>query len=378
MASVLITGASKGIGRAAAAEFARRGHRVIATARDPRTLAGLPADQRLALDVTDPDSITSAVGEAGEVDVLVANAGAIFVAAVEATPAEALARLLEVNTIGALRVAQAVLPGMRARGRGRLLFLSSIAGRIVRPRQAAYAATKWALEALVEALAIEAGPLGIEAALLEPGPVSSGASRPRHRLHPARRSLRPPAHPGRRARRPDDHAGRGRGRDRRRGRGAAAAPAHPHRPARRPDPGRTPGRTRRPPVHPRCIHGRPVVNGEWRLTELLLPLLVAAPAGRIVNVASEYYSRKLDLGNLQGEQKHSYFGAYSASELGKVLFTTELARRIKGSGVTVMSVSPGPARTNFSRPSGVTGLVLGVMQHTPMVKPADQAAGGIS
>ena len=64
---------------------------------------------------------------------------------------------------------------MRTRGRGRLLFMSSIAGRIARPPQAAYAATKWALEALVEALAIEAGPLGIEAALLEPGPVSSGA-----------------------------------------------------------------------------------------------------------------------------------------------------------------------------------------------------------
>jgi NADP-dependent 3-hydroxy acid dehydrogenase YdfG len=175
MASVLITGASKGIGRAAAAELARRGHRVIATARDPRTLAGLPADQRLALDVTNPGSITSAVGEAGEVDVLVSNAGEIFVAAVEATPPEALARLLDINTIGALRVAQAVLPGMRARGRGRLLFVSSIAGRIVPPREAAYAATKWALEALVEALAIEAGPLGIEAALLEPGPVSSGA-----------------------------------------------------------------------------------------------------------------------------------------------------------------------------------------------------------
>ena len=174
MASVLITGASKGIGRAAAAEFARRGHRVIATARDPRTLAGLPADQRLALDVTNPDSITSAVREAGEVDVLVSNAGAIFVAAVEATPPGEFARLLDINTIGALRVAQAVLPGMRARGRGRLLFMSSIAGRITPPRQAAYAATKWALEALVEALAIEAGPLGIEAALLEPGPVSSG------------------------------------------------------------------------------------------------------------------------------------------------------------------------------------------------------------
>jgi short-subunit dehydrogenase len=64
---------------------------------------------------------------------------------------------------------------MRARGRGRLLFMSSIAGRIATPRQAAYAATKWAIEALVEALVIEAGPLGIETALLEPGPVSSGA-----------------------------------------------------------------------------------------------------------------------------------------------------------------------------------------------------------
>ena len=120
------------------------------------------------------------------------------------------------------------------------------------------------------------------------------------------------------------------------------------------------------------------MNGKWRLTELLLPLLAGAAAGRIVNVVSEFYSRKLDLDNLQGQRKYSYFGAYSASELGKVLFTTELARRIKGSGVTVVSVSPGPARTNFSRPSGVMGLVLGVMQHTPMVKPADQAARGIA
>ena len=82
MASVLITGASKGIGRATAAELTRRGHRVIATARDPRTLAGLPVDQRLALDVTDPDSIAPAVRLAGEIDVLVSNAGEIFYAAV--------------------------------------------------------------------------------------------------------------------------------------------------------------------------------------------------------------------------------------------------------------------------------------------------------
>jgi NAD(P)-dependent dehydrogenase (short-subunit alcohol dehydrogenase family) len=92
-------------------------------------------------------------------------------------------------------------------------------------------------------------------------------------------------------------------------------------------------------------------------------------------VVSEFYGRKLDLGNLQGERKFSYFGAYRASKLGEVLFTTELARRIKGSGVTVVSVSPGPARTNFALPSGVLGVVLDVMQHTPMFKPAGQAAG---
>jgi NADP-dependent 3-hydroxy acid dehydrogenase YdfG len=175
MASVLITGASKGIGRATAAEFARRGYRVVATARDPESLADLDVDQRLALDVTDPASVAAAIRAAGEVDILISNAGVIFYAAVEATPPEQLARLFDLNTVGALRVAQAVLPGMRARGRGRLLFMSSVAGRIVLPPGAAYAATKWALEALVEALAIEVAPFGVEAALLEPGAVSSGA-----------------------------------------------------------------------------------------------------------------------------------------------------------------------------------------------------------
>jgi NAD(P)-dependent dehydrogenase (short-subunit alcohol dehydrogenase family) len=175
MASVLITGASKGIGRATAAEFARRGHRVVATARDPRSLTGLDVDQRLPLDVTDPASVAAAVEAAGEIDVLVSNAGVIFYAAVEAIPPDKFAEIFDLNTVGALRVAQAVLPGMRARGHGRLLFMSSVAGRIVLPPGAAYAATKWALEALVEGLAIEVAPFGLEAALLEPGAVSSGA-----------------------------------------------------------------------------------------------------------------------------------------------------------------------------------------------------------
>jgi hypothetical protein len=92
------------------------------------------------------------------------------------------------------------------------------------------------------------------------------------------------------------------------------------------------------------------VTGKWRLTELLRPLLVAAPAGPIVNVVPEYYSRKLDLGNLQGERKHSYFGAYSASELGKVLFSTELARRIKGSGGPTASGALTQTTTDFREP----------------------------
>src|SRR5262249_48178032 len=113
------------------------------------------------------------------------------------------------------------------------------------------------------------------------------------------------------------------------------------------------------------------------LTELLLPLLVHAPAGRIINVVSEIYSRRLDLGNLQGERKYGSSRASRASRPGPVLFPAELARRIQGSGVTVVSVSPGPAKTNFGGggPSGMMALVLGVMKRTRVFKPADQAAG---
>lgn len=175
MTSVLITGANRGIGRAVATEFAGRGHRVVATARDPRTLADLDVALRLSLDVTDDASVTAAVDAAGDIDIVVANAGVIFYAAVEATPLAELQRLLNLNTVGAIRVAQAVLPQMRSRRDGKLLFMSSVLGRVVLPPGAAYAATKWALEALVEALAIEVAPLGIQAALLEPGAVSSGA-----------------------------------------------------------------------------------------------------------------------------------------------------------------------------------------------------------
>src|ERR1700761_7136674 len=116
MSSVLITGANRGIGRAIATEFAGRGHRVVATARDPHTLADVAAAERLALDVTDDASVTAAVAAAGDIDIVVANAGVIFYAAVEATPVSELQRLFTLNTVGAIRVAQAVLPQMRSVG----------------------------------------------------------------------------------------------------------------------------------------------------------------------------------------------------------------------------------------------------------------------
>ncbi len=175
MPSVLITGASKGIGRATAIEFAARGYRVIATARDPQSLEGLDVTERLRLDVTDQASVEQAVKAAGDVDVLVSNAGAIFLAAVEASPIDEIERLFAQNTAGAIRVAQAVLPQMRERRSGRLLFVSSAVGRLVLSGNAAYAASKWALEALAESLAIETAPFGIHTTLLQPGPVSSGA-----------------------------------------------------------------------------------------------------------------------------------------------------------------------------------------------------------
>lgn len=174
MASVLITGASRGIGRAIAVELAARGHRVIATARGPETLADLPVDRRLRLDVTDQESVDQAVRDAGDVDALIGNAGETVRAPLESVPLGEVERLFRLNTLGALRVAQAVLPAMRERGSGRLVFVSSIQGRLVLPMIGAYGASKWALEALAETLAIEAGHFGVKVSVVQPGAVSSG------------------------------------------------------------------------------------------------------------------------------------------------------------------------------------------------------------
>ena len=176
MASVLVTGASRGIGRAIAAELAGHGHRVVATARRPEELAGLPADRRLRLDVTDQGSVEAAVEAAGPIDVLVSNAGETVRAPLESVPLAEVERLFQVNTFGALRVAQAVLPAMRRRGSGRLVFVSSVQGRLVLPMIGPYGASKWALEALAETLALEAGHFGVAVTVVQPGAVSSGGA----------------------------------------------------------------------------------------------------------------------------------------------------------------------------------------------------------
>jgi NADP-dependent 3-hydroxy acid dehydrogenase YdfG len=173
MSSILITGASQGIGRATALELAGRGHRVIGTARNPDSLADLPIAERLPLDVTDQAGVDAAIKAAGRIDVVVNNAGETVRASLETVPVSEVARLFDLNTLGALRVVQAVLPGMRARGSGHLVFMSSIQGRTVLPTIGPYGMSKWAMEAMAEALAIETGHFGIKVSLVQPGVVAT-------------------------------------------------------------------------------------------------------------------------------------------------------------------------------------------------------------
>jgi NADP-dependent 3-hydroxy acid dehydrogenase YdfG len=178
MARVLITGASRGIGKGTAIALAGKGHEVIATARDVAALEDVPAALKLQLDVTDQASVGAALAQAGRVDVLVSNAGATVRAPLETIPLDALRNLFELNAFGALRVAQAVLPQMRERGCGQLIFVSSIQGRLVIPLIGAYGASKWALEAFAETMAIEAGHFGVSVHVLElPAVTSGGAER---------------------------------------------------------------------------------------------------------------------------------------------------------------------------------------------------------
>jgi NAD(P)-dependent dehydrogenase (short-subunit alcohol dehydrogenase family) len=169
MARTLITGCSTGFGRAAAIELTKRGHQVVATSRRVDALEGLDVDARLELDVTDEASVRAAVDAAGTVDALVNNAGIVIGGPVELVPVAEVQRLFETNVFGPLRMMQAVLPQMRARGRGTIVNVSSVNGRVSAPLSGFYAATKYALEAMSEALHYEAEHFGIHTVIIEPG-----------------------------------------------------------------------------------------------------------------------------------------------------------------------------------------------------------------
>jgi NAD(P)-dependent dehydrogenase (short-subunit alcohol dehydrogenase family) len=186
MKKVLITGCSTGFGFEAAKYLAKKGHQVYATMRNLNT-SNAEAGETLKdfaktntlkidvveLDVTSDESVSKAMSNIPTVDVLINNAGRGFGGPLESfTSAECLAQL-DLNVIGNVRMIKAVLPGMRAQKSGLIIQLSSVAGRLAVPGFGIYHASKWAVEALSESLRCELGPLGIDVAMVQPGPFST-------------------------------------------------------------------------------------------------------------------------------------------------------------------------------------------------------------
>jgi NAD(P)-dependent dehydrogenase (short-subunit alcohol dehydrogenase family) len=172
---VLITGCSTGIGKATALHLARRGWVVYATARRLSDVGDLASAgcRTLALDVTDESSMVAAVRaieEAeGAVGVLVNNAGYSQSGAIESVPLERVRKQFETNVFGTVRMTQLVLPAMRGRRRGKIVNVGSMGGRFTFPGGGYYHATKYALEAITDALRFEVAGFGIDAILIEPG-----------------------------------------------------------------------------------------------------------------------------------------------------------------------------------------------------------------
>ncbi len=183
----LVTGASSGIGRATALLLARSGYRVFATVRSEAKEASLRADaaglpiEIVQLDLADDAGATRTVQEvlrrAGRIDVLVNNAGYAMLGAIEDLPREDLRHQFEVNVFGAMQLCREVIPTMRAQRSGRIVNVSSLAGKVSVPLMGAYCASKFALEGFSDALRAELKPAGIRVALVEPGPVATNFNR---------------------------------------------------------------------------------------------------------------------------------------------------------------------------------------------------------
>lgn len=184
MSIVLVTGANRGIGACITRRLASAGHTVFAGMRRPSEssdLTGADGDIRpIRLDVTREDSVNEAVAtigeQAGAPDVLVNNAGVAWFAAAEEMSEAMLRQTMETNFFGAVRCAQAVLPGMRRRGSGHIITISTIAAAVGLPLESAYCASKSAIEAFSESLRIEVARFGVNVSVIEPGITEGGLS----------------------------------------------------------------------------------------------------------------------------------------------------------------------------------------------------------
>ncbi len=205
MASVLITGCSKGIGFETALAFARAGHKVYATMRNPSqspqlgeiaTREKLPLSVRV-MDVDSDQSVRdamAAIQKEGPIDVLVNNAGIERAGSVEELPLAEFRAVMETNYFGAIRCIQAVVPQMRQRCSGCIINVTSVGGRIASPPLTPYNASKWALEALSEGLAGELKAFGVRVNIIEPGIIDTAMARRvgesgNHSLYPHRERI---------------------------------------------------------------------------------------------------------------------------------------------------------------------------------------------
>lgn len=175
----LVTGASSGIGEATVRALIAAGFTVYAVARRVERMQGLTdlGARILSMDVTSDESMADGVrrviADAGRIDVLVNNAGYGSYGALEEVPISEARRQFDVNLFGLARLTQLVLPGMRARGAGTIINISSIGGKFYEPLGAWYHAAKFAVEGLSDSLRIELRPFGIRVVLIEPGPILS-------------------------------------------------------------------------------------------------------------------------------------------------------------------------------------------------------------
>lgn len=184
MSTILIAGATAGIGKSTAILLANKGHTVIAAGRNRQALEALDRQfdtlHPLEMDVTDADSVKSAVAtvatllNGAALDILVNNAGFGCAGPLELISDADFEAQYQTNVFGLVRVTRAFLPAMRERGRGRIINVSSVAGHVSMPFFAPYASTKHAVESISDALRLELQPHGVQVVLIEPGAVKTG------------------------------------------------------------------------------------------------------------------------------------------------------------------------------------------------------------